>query len=370
MTKEERKTSYISDPNYAYLFEDEKEKVDPKIKEMYDNYPMQTYKPGDVVQAELVGQDDDHFLFNGNSKDYIRVNRNYSEFHFLEGKKVGDLVKMKITEHIDNGREFLIKGSIQSIHKSIAKQELKNLPEGESVNCYIKELTSAGYHVDIEFNEVKMKAFMPQTLAGINKLTDKDKKELVGKTLKCMIETYVVDKGTYIVSRRKYLNTLKPKALKELDYETVYTGNVTGTAPFGVFVEFNECLTGMIHRTNIHPEWQDRINEIKDGTEIDFYVKDIIKNKKKPEKSKIILTQIQEETIFDTIQPGDNLKCKIKFKNNSGYIVSLDENTSGMIHKSELEKLGNPQFKEDEIVNAKVLKIDYSIRKIFLTLNK
>lgn len=366
---EERKTLYISDPEAEHLFEEKENQIDPKQKEMYDAYPMLTYNVGDVVEAELVGQDDNYFLFNGNAKDYIRVNRNYAEFQFLEGKKVGDFAKIKIIEHIDNRKEFLIKGSIKDIHKSIAKQELKNLSEKESVDCYIRELTSAGYHVDIIFNGIEMKAFMPQTLAGVNRLTERDKKDLVGKTIKCMIETYVVDKGTYIVSRRKYLNSLKPKAIEELDYETVYTGNVTGTTSFGVFVEFNECLTGMIHKSNIHPEWQDKISEIKPGTEIEFFIKDIINNKKKPEKVKLILTQIHKESLFDSVKPGQNINAKIVEKKDFGYLVVLDdEETMGMIHKTELEKSGNPKFKKDQLVKTKVLKADQDIRKVFLTL--
>ncbi len=41
---------------------------------------------------------------------------------------------------------------------------------------------------------------------------------------------------------------LSQEAIKKLKYDIPYTGHVTGTTPFGIFVEFNECLTGMIHK--------------------------------------------------------------------------------------------------------------------------
>jgi hypothetical protein len=51
---------------------------------------------------------------------------------------------------------------------------------------------------------------------------------------------------------------------KLLEFNTPYGGRVTGTTPF-VFVEFNDCLTGMIHKANVVEEWQNRISEIKPG---------------------------------------------------------------------------------------------------------
>jgi ribosomal protein S1 len=94
---------------------------------------------------------------------------------------------------------------------------------------------------------------------------------------------------------------LIPKAIKELNYELSYTGHVTGTTPFGVFVEFNECLTGMIHKANVHPDWQDKLSDIKPGFSIEFYIKEIIKDKGAP---KLILTQILRETLWDNIKNG------------------------------------------------------------------
>lgn len=139
----------------------------------------------------------------------------------------------------------------------------------------------------------------------------------------------------------------------------VYKGHVTGTRDFGVFVEFNECLTGMIHKANVNPEWADRISDIKPGFEIDFYVKEIIRNK-------IILTQIIRETLWDTIKNGQIINGTIKDVKAFGTLVNLDEETVGLIHTSEMEKV-NKKFNQGDDIKVKVLSVDRASRKIFLT---
>ena len=199
---------------------------------------------------------------------------------------------------------------------------------------------------------------MPNTLAGINKLFDPT--SIVGQTFEVMIESYSEQEGTYIVSRRKYLQTLIPQAIKELDYEISYRGHVTGTTPFGVFVEFNECLTGMIHKANVHPDWQHRLSDIKPGFEIEFYIKEIV-------KEKIILTQILRETLWDNIKNGQVLQGVVKDVKQFGTLVNLDDETVGLIHTSEMEKL-KTRFQSGQDIKVKVLSVDRASRKIFLTL--
>ena len=54
------------------------------------------------------------------------------------------------------------------------------------VEVKVKELNPAGYDLEILFNGVTIPAFMPNTLAGVNKLYDPT--SIVGKTLNVMVE--------------------------------------------------------------------------------------------------------------------------------------------------------------------------------------
>lgn len=327
-----------------------------KLQALYDEYEVKVPKQGEVSNVKYVGISGDFFTFDGGFKDYVRIENRPSESKYLKNTNIGDSVDVLISEI--NERDFIIKGSLSELYETRARRSLTSLEEGVSVTAHIKELTPAGYSVEIQFEGVTLLGFMPNTLAGINKLSSPE--SILGQTFEVMIESFSRDEGTYIVSRRKYLQTLIPQAIKELKYGEVYTGSVTGTAPFGVFVEFNGCLTGMIHKTNINTDWTERINQILPGFEIDFYIKEIIKDK-------IILTQILRESLWDNIKVGQTFNGKVKDTKPFGALVILDDETNGLIHTSELEKASR-KLTAGEDVKVKVIAVDRLNRKIFLSL--
>jgi ribosomal protein S1 len=74
-----------------------------------------------------------------------------------------------------------------------------------------------------------------------------------------------------------------PNAIDDLrdNLKTRITGMVTGTTEFGVFAEFNDCLTGLIPKDEL-TDSLDTYNSrgISAGDSISFWIKDIISNKK------------------------------------------------------------------------------------------
>ncbi len=315
-------------------------------------------KTGEVVNARFIETNDEFLVFDIGYKDYLRVEVNKKELSYTQNLKPNQCVDVLVTEQHES--PFLIKGSISAIYEQAVHLGLQSLESTDFVEAKVKELNPAGYDLDILYNGVTIPAFMPNTLAGVNKLHDPN--VIVGKTLNVMVESFSDEKGTYIVSRKKYLQSLIPKEIKKLDAETVYTGHVTGTTPFGIFVEFNECLTGMIHKSNINPDFADKIDQIRPGTGVDFYVKEIIKDK-------IILTQILKESLWDDIKVGQKFKGKVKDSKPFGVLVNLDEETIGLIHTSEVEKAGGKNFSSGQDIQVKVLAVDRLNRKIFLTLS-
>lgn len=312
---------------------------------------------GQVVTGKYVGKSAGQFVFSVNGyKDDVRIDDKVSESKYFKNLNLDDMIDVLITEV--NQTAFMIKGSVSSLYESRAHAKLKALVEGESVMVTVKSLNPAGYDVELNHGGVTLPGFMPNTLAGINKLYDP--MSIVGQTFSVMIESYAQNEGTYIVSRRKYLQTLIPDAVKELEYNKVYQGHVTGTTPFGVFVEFNECLTGMIHKANVNPEWAEKLTSISPGFEIDFYIKEVIKDK-------IILTQILRETLWDNIKNGQVIEGTVKDTKAFGTLVNLDDETVGLIHTSEMEKLGK-KFAPGQDIKVKVLSVDRMSRKIFLTI--
>jgi len=323
-----------------------------EMEQFYEQLDVHVVEQNQIVHATYVGKTNDHLLFEASLKDYIRVENKSAEAKYLINTNVGDTVDVLILNI--NNDDFLVKGSIATIYETRAHNTLLALEEGESVTSVVKSWNPAGYTMEILYEGVTLSGFMPNTLAGINKLYSPE--SIVGKTMQVMIESFSREEGTYIVSRRKYLQSLISEEVKNLETGRVYSGNVTGTTPFGVFIEFNECLTGMIHKTNLNPDWQERIAEITPGFEIDFYVKEIIKDK-------IILTQILRESLWDVIKVGQVLTGKVKDNKQFGSLIYLDNETIGLIQNP------NKSLSIGEEVKVKVTLVDRQNRKIFLTQN-
>ena len=334
----------------------EYEKSKEELISLYDEYDVRMPVVGQLSTVVYVGISQGYFNFDGGFKDFVRIENKPTEASYLKNTNIGDVLDVLITE-IDEDNYF-IKASFVELYEGIARQNLISLEEGSAVVCYVREMTPAGYSVDIQFEGVVLPGFMPNTLAGINKLYKPE--SIVGETFDVMIESYSREEGTYIVSRRKYLQTLVPEEIKKLEYGHVYNGHVTGTTEFGVFVEFNGCLTGMVHKTNLNLPAGYTISQINPGLTIEFYIKEIIKDK-------IILTQILRETLWDTIKVGQVIGGKVKDLKPFGALVILDDETNGLIHTSELDK-SNQKLTSGQEVKVKVIAVDRANRKIFLSL--
>ena len=330
---------------------------------LMDSSPSTPVK-GNIYTLTYIGANHESLMFDGGFKDYVRVENKPSELKYFKSLKTGDQVDLLV--HNINNKKFIIEGSVAQLYESRAHDTIKSLKEEDSISALIKELTPAGFNVELHHDTIILPGFMPNTLAGVNKLSDPE--NLIGKTMQVMIESFSKEEGTYIVSRRKFLEKLIPEAIKSLKLNTVYTGYVTGTTDFGVFVEFAPheggeiCLTGMIHKTNIDPDWQDRIKSISPGYEIQFYIKEII-----AKDSKLILTQILRETLWDSIRINQVITGKVKDNKQFGTLVYLDAETIGLIHISELEKIGKT-LQEGQTVKVKVIAIERTIRKIYLSI--
>ena len=316
---------------------------------------------GDIVIGLVSQIKDREVIVDIGNKDNVIIDRRGSEEKICRQLKVGKKVEVLIVEVRES--PFMIKGSVADLVKMNVEQKMRTFYENNvGIEGTVKEIIPAGYLIDIEIDGITIDAFMPNTLADVNKMHDTN--ILLGSKIMIMLETLQQDKGIYVVSRKKYLKTLIPekiKWLKKQPKEKVFTGHVTGTRDFGIFVQFEDCLTGMIHKANIVEGYRDKIATIEPGTLIDFYIKDIIKG-----GQQIILTQILKDSLWDTIRVGDNLQGKVVSIKPFGALIELDFDTNGLIQTTYINK-NNKKLVEGEMVDVVVISIIRDDRKIYLT---
>lgn len=284
----------------------------------------------------------------------------------------GNEIAVEITaERSKNSRGFLL-GSVEAGIKAATLREI--LASTETGNtAYMGTVTSmipgGGYFVNIQGVE----CFMPGSLAGINKLVDFG--SVINTQMYVVPMSYSPEKGTVIVSHRKYLQALIPNAIEALRNNIGETkeGTVTGSTKYGVFVEFDNCLTGMIHSNDLNPEMakKHKAREINPGDAIEFKIKEIISD------DKITLTQLEHVEIND---PWNDVatnyksfpvevKGTIKSVKDYGVFVDIGDGIIGLLHVSELpDNVKVDSLAKNDSITVQITRMDVATRKVFLKL--
>lgn len=322
-----------------------------KLDNIYSN--IEPVKKGDIYNGMLVSIHDREYIFDIGYKTQVNMIINSNETQYISDMKIGDYSELMIVD-VNDGLVYSIYGSIATAKETIIRHKLRNL-ENDIVSAYVKEMTPSGYNATFNVDGMTLNAFMPHILAGANKILDINRDKLVGEELEVCLEGYSAEKNTYIINRKERLKRLSPEKIKSLRKDILYKGYVTGVSDFKIFVEFEDCLTGVIYKSYL----SDKNAILKEGMEIEFYVKDIFRDK-------IVLRQILVDSMWDSIKVNDVVDGTVKSITMNGVLISIDEETYGMIRKSDC-LIDYKNYMVGAKVSTKIINIDTLNRKIFLT---
>ena len=347
--------SYVAELAEIYQQYDNAAEASSKIEEHSDY----------IVQGEVV-----HIKYENDEpiEALIDISRKYTAVcylqkeskHVVDQLKKGTLVDVKVRK----GNGELMIASISDALDEVKAKEIMEAIGNKSIGFTAKvaELIHGGYWVDVG----GIRCFMPGSLGGVNKLHDFN--VLVGKEIIVMPITYSKDKETIVVSHREYLRTLIPTAVENLkeNIKNKVEGFVTGATKFGIFAEFNKCLTGLIPKAELDEATQELFNnrDIKPGDPIEFWTKEIISDKK------IILSQKGPKVdLWDGVQekytPMMIVDGKVTKLTKYGAFVELEKGISGLIHKTKLKDI---EVTKGDTIKVKIQSVNASDRKITMNL--
>lgn len=194
-----------------------------------------------------------------------------------------------VTESSPNVKVSLWQGYLAGVRVEFMN-EIKN--PSKAYTAKVKEANKGGFFVEVQ----GLDAFMPGSLAAPNKINDFQ--SYVGKEVIVMVEDFLKDMNSFIVSHKKYIAYILPQKLSEIDMMASHSGKVTGASKYGIFVEFGEFFTGLLHVSKMSPEtklaFQSR--KFQPGDPIEFYVGEVTKDKR------IILTEENPVEKLEKIQ--------------------------------------------------------------------
>lgn len=344
-------TAVYGDPNNITVFESEKPfttksglkitSTEPYAKELakvFEDYfsgnTIKSYSlnAGEVVSGKIVSINKAEITLDVGHREFAYVSVDKDKIN-AEDFSIGQDIEVIILQNQE--RSEYLKASITEKVKKELYDDMSDWDSNKVYDAKVLQLSNNGYELDIS----GLKVFMPGSLGGINRLTNFN--ELVGKTIKVMTvknnNSYSKYKNSLIVSHREYLKTLIPEKVQELELGDAYSGHVTDTTHFGVFVEFNEVLTGLIHKDEFDEGLKELFDrgDVKPGVEIEFFLKEIINPKRIIlSRNPVDLSEVNKKVEY---KKGEIVKGRVTKLTKYGAFVKFDKNTSGLVHVSKME---------------------------------
>ena len=291
------------------------------------NHPSELFAVGDDVQVVVLKFD----------KETERVSLGYKQLKSDPWEKVGDKypqgtkIKGKVVSLTDYGAFVELEGGVEGlIHVSEmswtkkVKHPSKILNVGDTVDAVI---------LDVDLKQRRLSLGLKQT-----------------------------EPNPWDLIAQKY------------EVGSRITGTVRNLTDFGVFVEIEEGIDGLIHISDL--SWTRRIKHpsevLKKGDTVEAM---ILKIDAENQRLSLGLKQLGPniwEDFFANHQVGDSVVGRIVRLTDFGAFVEIAEGVEGLVHVSELadERIEHPKdrFSVDQVVRAKLIKLDQAERKIGLSI--
>lgn len=253
-------------------------------------------------------------------------------------------IKAYVLESSPSLKVSLWQGYLMSIRDEFMDQ-ITN--PSKAYTAKIKEANKGGFFVEVQ----GIDAFMPGSLAAPNKINDFQ--SYIGKEVIVMIEDFVKDMNSFIVSHKKYISYILPQKISEINMMHKYSGTITGASKYGIFIEFDEYFTGLLHISKMSEETKKLFSSwyFKPGDLIEFYVGEITKDKRIILTEEDPLEKLQKVQNFIVQNTNKTIEAEIAAIMNFGIIVNIEEIT-GLIPIKEFKK--NKIFVNNYVAGDKI----------------
>lgn len=283
--------------------------------------------------------------------------------------KVGDTVEVVVNQRDADGL------LVCSRPGQVQKADWEMLEPGQVVEAKVTGVNKGGLDLEIAGH----RAFMPAGQVALEHIADLS--VFVGEKVKCKVTR--VDRsgrGNIVLSRREVLaeerKALAEKIKATLAEGQVIEGTVRKIMAFGAFVDLGG-VDGLIHVSDLT---HDRVGHgekfvgryVKEGEKVKVQ---ILKIDWEANRLSLGMKQIQADPFAQAaneIKEGAEVTGKVTKLADFGAFIELSPGVEGLVHISELawRRVGKVDevVKPDEVVRAKVLKIDPESRRISLSI--
>ncbi len=347
--------------------------IDEEEKKIWDKLESE-YNPGDVIKGKITKfVDFGAFVDVGGVEGLLHRND-------ISWKKV---FKKKKIINVGEERDFVILGMNREEGKiSLGLKQLSEDPwlsmnerynVDDRVSGKVVTLTNFGMFVEIEDG---IEGFVSASDLSWTKRSE-NPKDLYRKGE----DVEVVIQGINDVERKLSLGVkqLTPNPWNTIDERfpvgTVLTRPVKKIVNFGMFVELENDIDGLIHISDV--SWDENIKDLssqfKEGDDVEFKVLDINKREMKIACGMKQLTRSPWEAIAEKYPPRTVISGEVTSIVSFGLFVKLEnDDVEGLVHISEVSsnKIDDLEdyFSTGDQVNAVVLDVDVEKKRLSLSI--
>jgi len=285
--------------------------------------------------------------------------------------KIGQKVKVKILKLDAESNKISL--GIKQLTKDPWQNIEKKYKEGKKYSGKVSKITDYGAFIELKEGI--------EGLIHISEMTwDKKKKnpsEIVSIGEKVDVTILELDKDKRKLSFRMKKESSNPwkKYCKKYKKGKIVECKVGNIAEYGIFVNLEENLDGMVHISDTDWEWDNKsTTKFKTGDTIKAIILDVNEEK---ERISLGIKQLDDKTFTERIKDiklKDIITCSVIHVKDNGVKVKLDNNLDGFIEKKNLsidESEQNPKrYAANEKLDAMIKRIDKENKIVVLSIKE
>ena len=283
--------------------------------------------------------------------------------------------KFKIIK-INNLRHSLILSRREAMQKEkeVARERIwLELGVGKVSSGTVKAITDFGAFVDLG----GVDGLLHITDMSWSKISHPSEIVALGDKIEVMILNLDKESGKVSLGLKQRLQDPWQDIEKKFSVGAKIKGKVVNILPYGVFVELEKGIEGLIHISEI--SWTKRINNPSEMFAIgDILETQVLTIDKESRRISLSLKQLEQNPWLDVeskYPAGTKIQGKVRGFTDYGAFVELDSSLEGMIHVSDMswtKRIAHPQdvLKKGQKIEVTVLSVDAGSRRIALGLKQ
>jgi small subunit ribosomal protein S1 len=277
---------------------------------------------------------------------------------------------------INNLRRSIILSRREAVQKErdFAKDKIwQELKIGNIASGTVKAITDFGAFIDLG----GVDGLLHITDMAWSKISHPSEVVALGDKIEVMILNMDKDSGKVSLGLKQRIADPWSDIVDKFTVGAKIKGKVVNILPYGVFVELEKGIEGLIHVSEI--SWTKRINNPGEMFAVgDMVETQIISVDKDSRRISLSLKQLEQNPWLEAeekYQQGNKVSGKVRGFTDYGAFIELDSNLEGMIHVSDMswtKRIGHPQdvLKKGQKIDVVVLSVDAQNRRIALGLKQ